>query len=55
MKKTLALMGLLLGTALTAPALAQDSVNFVHNTYRTGAFSGSGFRSPTACATTSPC
>jgi hypothetical protein len=42
MKKTLALMGLLLGTALTAPALAQDSVNFVHNTYRTGAFSGSG-------------
>jgi branched-chain amino acid transport system substrate-binding protein len=29
-------------TALTAPAMAQDSINFVHNTYRTGGFSGSG-------------
>jgi branched-chain amino acid transport system substrate-binding protein len=28
--------------SVSAPAMAQDSINFVHNTYRTGAFSGSG-------------
>jgi branched-chain amino acid transport system substrate-binding protein len=28
--------------AFTTPVMAQDAINFVHNTYRTGAFSGSG-------------
>jgi branched-chain amino acid transport system substrate-binding protein len=31
-----------LALSFSAPAMAQDTINFVHNTYRTGAFSGSG-------------
>lgn len=41
--KKLALgLALAASTAFAAPAIAQDSINFVHNTYRTGPFSGSG-------------
>ncbi|HEY8383706.1 MAG TPA: ABC transporter substrate-binding protein [Microvirga sp.] len=43
MKKATALMGLIVGSMLTAaPALAQDQIYVNHNSYRTGAFSGSG-------------
>ncbi len=38
----LALAGLLGAPFAAAPALAQDQIPFVHNTYRTGPFSGSG-------------
>lgn len=41
--KKLALgLALAASTSFAAPAIAQDSINFVHNTYRTGPFSGSG-------------
>lgn len=35
-------LGLVAGFAAVSPVGAQESINFVHNTYRTGAFSGSG-------------
>jgi branched-chain amino acid transport system substrate-binding protein len=40
--KTLALLAFLSGTAIGGIAAAQEQIVIVHNTYRTGAFSGSG-------------